>query len=342
MIFNAVLANSIIVFFQYIFHFIMKQLKITFILMLLGAVFVNANVMPKRQANVDTGAIPPVFAQDIITAKTNAGEALRLAKIQQVYEGAFDGIGIGAPSGSGAELYETYKDNETGVAYQWNGTSWVVLAGSERRVGVDFFGVVRPVLNSGTGQYEWRFIEDSAHRKKGFTGIETIPNGFRVYYANVGKVGELKANVDESYALSGVFAGASVGLTSADFVVYAHADINVYLSWNGTAWTRTSSGSFLNPAVSVSGAGDLTVAHPGQNNPYGISVLRRTGCPEPRVGSMGITSKVLSFYDDTGAKVNTPTTAWQLVVSIKGPFVLTPQEIAALMPGGNLWLSGSY
>lgn len=113
----------------------MTIIRKSFIFMLLiFAAFFPLDAMSKRTANVYEGGAPSSVLNDVTVAKANANEALRIAKIQQAYEGVFDAVGSGGPIGTGIELYETYKDTLTGYLYQWDGTNWVSVSNSYTRL----------------------------------------------------------------------------------------------------------------------------------------------------------------------------------------------------------------
>jgi hypothetical protein len=108
--------------------------------MLLFVAALNPLNAMRRTANANEAGMPPSFVADLQTAKTNADEALRLAKIQKLYEGFADSVGtVSPPAVAGTFKWQTYLNTESPEEqWIWDGTSWAQITPSNRIVLQDF------------------------------------------------------------------------------------------------------------------------------------------------------------------------------------------------------------
>ena len=85
----------------------------------------------------------------------------------------------------------------------------------------------------------WSFLNDASHTFFNLTSATTVSNRLRVSYPTVGKVISFTCTPDETYAQNGISMGASVGLSSANVIMYRDNIVD-YISWNGSAFTSTT------------------------------------------------------------------------------------------------------
>jgi len=96
--------------------------------------------------------------------------------------------------------------------------------------------------NTGSG---WAVIADSGHQPSGCTGVVTHADHLELQH-DVGaiRVSSLAVTVDETYAKSGLRAGASVGFTLSNIYLYSGAASSPALSpagvtaTNGNLWVQ--------------------------------------------------------------------------------------------------------
>lgn len=106
--------------------------------------------------------------------------------------------------------------------------------------GVRLAEVVGTLRNTGSG---WTVLSNAGHEPSGITAVDTLPDRLRVHYAFTAvKVRGLIVSVDETFAAARLWAGASVGLSYADILLYSDAsgpaplDPSTLTSPTGNLW----------------------------------------------------------------------------------------------------------
>lgn len=196
--------------------------------------------------------------------------------------------------------------------------------------GIDFLtGVLR---NTGG---TWDFITDGGHDKRNFLSASTVADGVVVTYSRDDYNTTLSFVVtpDETYAQLGVDCGASVGLQQAQIFLSAHNTAYALLQYNGATWDI-----LLGRGVSAASfnAGQLTITHTELTQPTNYQLTGRGGVYIPQHISSSTNQTVISFYDYTGAIVNSENTDMKVFFNASSQKTLATAESA--IAGSNLWV----
>lgn len=192
--------------------------------------------------------------------------------------------------------------------------------------------------NTGSG---WSLIQDAGHEPIGISGVDINGDFVRLTYDfTASRVGALQVTPDETFAVTGIRAGASVGLSSANIQLAKVGGNNDYVSWNGTAWV--SSTGFVTGTTMNATSGLIRFTHEDVSETLAGAVgLRSDGANRVLQGGMGATSiDATVFPYNSATSLKAPTTDLRFFVSRPGARKLAPAAVVSA--SGNLWVSGVF
>lgn len=199
--------------------------------------------------------------------------------------------------------------------------------------------VIRP-NSSGV----WGVIDDGIHTPVGVSAVTQTSGAIEVHYNFTAKrIGSLVATPDETFAQSGLQAGASVQETVARIQLgWTVTGDRVF--WNGSAWT--SSHDNFSAYSFNSATGVLTCTRRGQYS-FNIGVAATSRKPNMHVFLDGVnpTQVRVGFSDMAGAPVTSPSTDCDayLVVPARQSAPIDPSTLKAdVYSGANIWVFGIF
>lgn len=198
------------------------------------------------------------------------------------------------------------------------------------------FGAIRQAVQGGG----WRFISDTDHRPRGFSGQPTVDgNGDIIIYFDRGfpKVGGLLVCPDETLALFGITVGASVGLDFAAISMSKDMSLLVNLG-DKTIDAET----YFRPRVSMSenSDGTFTVTHPPVPSGFEAPVMSPSfvGNVDARIVDFTSTTITIAPTVPLNGSVVFDGSSWNVVTAAKvkptvsfkaGVLTVTHQPISA-------------
>jgi hypothetical protein len=203
-----------------------------------------------------------------------------------------------------------------------------------------------PLRNDGAG---WFAIDDAGHSPVGIDSVSVNGSGHLVVnYASLGANFVVFASCwpDETLALNGFTAGASVGVAETTLKIYQDTPAQaayIYYDTGTATWKRSTPSTISSTFAHSTSTGKLVVNHNTvpSGAPADIQAVARAGPYSVKVGSSSPSSTELYFYDAAGAVVTgTPTADHQVYFHRGGGMQLlvdasTIDTVA--YPSGNFW-----
>lgn len=201
------------------------------------------------------------------------------------------------------------------------------------------------IRNDGTG---WKTIETDGHASVGVASVSAdTAKIILTYDFTATEVGSLLAVSDETFAVKGLFCGASVGLSVSNIFLSRALSIGGYAAYDGAAWCK-----YGNISSVVFSAGKLTIniENLGTGSGLGSPVLgttvqlRTSGGARPDIypvmGACGSTYFEVYFYDAAGSLITTPNSDMKVFVSASGTVAIDPSDLVDV--SGNIWIFGIF
>lgn len=223
----------------------------------------------------------------------------------------------------------------------------IILSGLKGTPGKKYRVIAGALRNEGSPDY-WRLISDAAHVPVGISSVTSDGSTITVNYSfQASTIGSLVVVTDETLGKLNVFAGASVGLSSATIVLSQPADnISDLVYYDGAAWQSQN----LQYTIDSYTAGVLSLTHRDIGATSGnAQVSSRGGArravlanASPPVSSTNIK---IEFYDNAGTLVTTPDVNMKALISrFSRPGARNPQTLVttATEPNHNLWVFGIH
>ena len=216
--------------------------------------------------------------------------------------------------------------------------------------------VSAPLQNAGSPNY-WQPIAVANHEAINVDSVSTsagtglAPGAITVNYGSINAKDVCTWLIvpDETLAVNGFAAGASVGLTSAVINLAQASGVADQVSYNGTAWVFSKASPCFSAAWSTD---HLVLTHPQVGGAFGVSLEPRSldGTTRPYLpvvaqsSGIGATSTAIEFWNQaTGAKVTAPDTNMKLIVTRTGMGQVDPRPVdTTAYPNSNLWFVGLF
>lgn len=217
----------------------------------------------------------------------------------------------------------------TGNVRGAGGRQYAMIAGAVRKVGSS-----------------WELISDAAHRPQGISSVSTTSTSIRISHATpagkrISRVVSLVVAPDETLAIEGISAGASVGLTYSDINLGTERPLTDYVSWDSTIsnW-RVNNGTFTLTYDTANN--QLICSHPTEvMSREAVAVAGLVGGNSPFVsgvlGSLTTTQIGIQWITSAGALVVGKTNGCKVFLTRFGARKVNPATLATT---GNLWING--
>lgn len=194
------------------------------------------------------------------------------------------------------------------------------------------------IRNSGSG---WDFIDDAGHEPIGVSGISIVGDYIKVNFDfTASRVGTLVVGADETFAVDGYTAGASVALDSASIQVGKIGANYDYVSWDGSAWVSTT--GFVTSTTMNGTTGAIEFTHAEVSDALAGAVeLRTSGVNRSSSGSRSATAiQATVFPYNSSTSLKAPSTDMRFFVSRAGVRKVTPASVVSA--SGNFWAYGIF
>jgi hypothetical protein len=203
------------------------------------------------------------------------------------------------------------------------------------------YKIVACVLRCTSGT--WAIFEDANHESVNVASVASDSSKITLTFDfTASKVGTFVCVPDETYVLDGLQFGATCGLNDALITCAINKTIGGYIYYNGSAWVVSNA-----PGVSsVTWSTDkliITNENMFQQSPniYKATISGRGGAYLPQLGSFGLTTIDVEFYDYAGTKITTPDTNMKFYFSRTSFGIVRPQDIGTVA-GSNIWVFGIF
>jgi hypothetical protein len=244
--------------------------------------------------------------------------------------------------------WKTIPTNVNGVEPNSDGTIELELATTSY---VNAAAVIR--MNSSTGQ--WEFVEDTGHQTIYLSSIENLETpgfttfNFKINYPEVDNIGTLIFSVDEAYATTGLVAGASVGLNSANVRITKQGMAAAFNCTSGVWNMVTDTLAIVMPSDFTfsfnTTTGNLSVIHLPLIFNYSDKVIvqMNNNLYTVEYVSKANASFVVRFRDSSGNIVLTPNDDLDFTVYRTGIFRVPNANIQNIPASGtNFWVQGIF
>lgn len=337
---------------------------------------VNASRFDKAVCSfrdVSAGAYSLMFVDDALSITITDGSKVGLANGELAYlyvylinNGGVPALGVSANLYPNNSLQTTTAEGGAGAAddkhplytdevltdkvvrhigvikLERNGTGYWQTPEDIQTVPFDTYRTLHCIIRYTGGS--WQFIDTASHTHQGVTTVTTGASAAIVNFNfTATNVGYLSVTTDETYALAGIMAGASVGLSSATINFSQVAkEVSGKLSYNGSTWDVTDGTNGL--AVNAFSSGSLTLDHDTVSETC-IGVSGDDQGYIPVISSSSTTQTVIKWINPTtGAVVTTADTNmvayFRRGINGYGNKQLTSAEVGAI--SGNFWISGLF
>jgi hypothetical protein len=206
------------------------------------------------------------------------------------------------------------------------------------------------IRNDGTG---WKIINTNNHDAVNVLSVTNDTSAISVNFSfNAKNVISFVACPDEQLAMAGIRCGSSVTQNTALITLARDSEIATSISYNGSVWNSTNAQVYGWGTTPITGlvwdgiSSRLTLQHANFADmnygkirslplvsPWGGGVI-------PSIFTHDDSTTSVEFYDYTGAKITTPTTACKFYFKRSGNGVLNPNEYTNAQ--GNIWCYGIF
>lgn len=253
------------------------------------------------------------------------------------------GEAVTSPSGDLVTAKVNFTSGASYSAANWNLVQGRIVGSNGKKYRI----IAAALRNNGAPNY-WEVISDAAHVPVGVASVTSNGSTITVNYDfNASTIGTFVAVTDETMGRLNLFAGASVGLSSATITLSQPSDIITDLVYyDGTNWLSQNT----QYTVESYTAGVLTLNHRNIYSTSGnVQVSSRGGARRAVLANasppVSATQVKVEFYDNAGTLVTTPDTNMKaLVTRTSRPGARNPQTVVdtTIEPLHNLWIYGCH